>query len=286
MTLFCLSFETTGLHSVKTSGLDGITEIACLKLNEKIDELDWFETLVHPSVTIPQEIEVLTGITNAMVKYATNEKTALIELLSFLTCTEKITLLAHNAKYDRLVLENACKRHDLTLPPIKWTCSLKLARARWNKKNCSLKKCIERLQSLGLCSVSPFHRAMGTAKACVTLYKYLISTNEFHSKVQDENETIPWDNEASACVAAAVCGNYFMDPVQRTGLCDACADALDYYYKHSSSFDNSAFLHAVQCIDVLTQTNAALTLLALSNSNNDPVVEVRETRRSAKKRKV
>lgn len=282
MSLFCLSFETTGVHSLKSSGLDGITEIACIKLDDKVDESDWFETLVHPSVTIPQEIEVRTGVTNSMVKYATNEKNALIELLAFLTGPngEKVTVLAHNAKYDRLILENACQRHDLVVPPLKWTCSLKLARSRWNKKNCSLKKCIERLQSLGLCDASfTFHRAMGTTRACVTLYKYLTSTR------QEEVETC-------ACVAASVCGNFFMNPLQmRTqGLCDTCSDALDYYYKHSSSFDNSAFLHAVQCIDVLTQTNAALTLLALSNLNVshefDPVVEVSETKRSAKKRKV
>jgi hypothetical protein len=77
------------------------------------------------------------------------------------------------------------------------------------------------------------------------------------------------------CIAAAICGNYYMDPLAMTktsGLCDSCSDALDYHYTqeqmkcHEMSF--SFLMNQTNCIiDKLVQSNAALTLLALSRDN-------------------
>jgi DNA polymerase III epsilon subunit-like protein len=279
MTIFCLDLVTNGLE--KTSK---IVEIACIELDEKNEQLDWFETLVNPGEPVLSGVH---GINDAMVKYASNEKECLTELFSLLVKNnnkvEDITIVAHNAKQDRAVLESACKRNGIMIPQLQWICTLRLARNKWVKKNCSLKKCVERT---GSSSNYDFCRAIGNAKACETVYKYLSSgAATFHSSVAVETLDSSEPNETIACVAAAVCGNYFMDPLQMTktyGLCDACSDALDYYYTHSNFYGtnhNQAYIH---CIDVLTHTNAALTLLLLSNSKDKEV----NVEHISKKRKV
>ena len=126
-TLFFLDFETTGLE--KTSR---ITEIACVCCSSSSNDSKekWFETLVNPGVSIPVEVQILTGITDSMVKFAAKEKVALESLLSFIninSVTTEYTIVSHNANYDKAIFESACQRHGLTLPQLKWICTLKMA---------------------------------------------------------------------------------------------------------------------------------------------------------------
>jgi DNA polymerase III epsilon subunit-like protein len=279
--LFCVDFETTGLESKST-----IIEIASVELNEKHET--WFEMLVNPETSIPSQIQALTGITDSMVKFAATEKTALELFIAFLQknqtdVEDEITLICHNALFDKRVLESACQRHGIPLPTIKWVCTLKMSRAfpRWRKKSCTLQNCVKRIGGS-----FRFHRAMGDVRACMELYKYLnakneekgplletIKENEFHSILSPplQSQSIPMasdEQECVPCIAAAMCGNYYMDPLAMTktsGLCDSCSDALDYHYKYGCT---TQWISQISCIEKLVQSNAALTLLALSKNNN------------------
>ena len=341
-TLFFLDFETTGLE--KTSR---ITEIACVcSLSSSNDSKEkWFETLVNPGVNIPIEVQILTGITDSMVKFAAKEKVALESLLSFIninSLTTEYFVVSHNANYDKAILESACQRHGLTMPQLKWICTLKMARAfpKWHKKSCTLENCVKRVQGLEVEeSTFKFHRAMGDVRACMKIYNFLVNDNNVEPKQQEQEKQekqeqkqdrqsdkqmdmrkqkknknqkeqkeqkeefhseFPLDAQdmqTIPCIAAAICGNYYMDPLAMTktsGLCDSCSDALDYHYKYMQEQQeqgqeqrqkqeeeqeqheqyeqyeqkqSNSFLSQTQTnciIDKLVQSNAALTLLALS----------------------
>lgn len=314
-TKFCVDFETTGLE--KNSK---IIEIACVKLNDTHET--WFEMLVNPEEEIPSEVQALTGIKDSMVKFAANEKTALELFIAFLTknqnqalSTDPITLISHNSSFDQRVLESACQRQGLVLPIIKWVCTLKMSRAlpKWHKKSCTLQNCVKRIGGS-----FTFHRAMGDVRACMEVYKYLIharnqqekenqdtpllETSKNFKKKENENNNnkeefhstllpsfIPAVNEQqfdpNPCIAAAMCGNYYLDPLAMTktsGLCDSCSEALDYHYR-SSSIQHcccSNNTSQINCIEKLVQSNAALTLLAISRSSS-----VEQAQRQSKRKR-
>jgi len=312
-TLFFLDFETTGLE--RTSR---ITEIACVcpKGNEKEK---WFETLVNPGISIPMEVQILTGITDSMVKFAAKEKNAIESLLSFINNKDvtDCTLVSHNAVYDKAIFQSACQRHGLAMPEFKWICTLKMARAfsKWHKKSCTLENCVKRVnqgynfegkeKEEDESSTFKFHRAMGDVRACMKIYKFLVKNNNVAPEQEQEQEQqteskkqkkskkqkeekeekdeffhsefplegLGPDMETIPCIAAAICGNYYMDPLAMTktsGLCNSCSDALDYHYTQEQSSEMSfSFLtnQTNSIIDKLVQSNAALTLLALSKDN-------------------
>lgn len=313
---FCVDFETTGLE--KNSK---IIEIACVKLNDTHET--WFEMLVNPEEEIPSEVQALTGIKDSMVKFAANEKTALELFIAFLTknqnqalSTDPITLISHNSSFDQRVLESACQRQGLVLPIIKWVCTLKMSRAlpKWHKKSCTLQNCVKRIGGS-----FTFHRAMGDVRACMEVYKYLIhartqqekenqetpileASKNFKKKENENNNNkeefhstllppfIPAVNEQqfdpNPCIAAAMCGNYYLDPLAMTktsGLCDSCSEALDYHYR-SSSIQHCFCTNTSQinCIEKLVQSNAALTLLAISRSSNVEQAQGQSKRKRAR----
>lgn len=328
MMIFCIDFETTGLDRAS-----GITEIASLRLREDEDgngneNTDWFEMLVNPGQSIPLEVQAITGISDSMVKHAAKEKVALEALLLFWTGviesdpsrndpsrkgTDCITLIAHNASYDKGILESACARHKIDLPPIQWICTLQMARAypKWHKKSCTLENCVKRISGSEKIT---FHRASGDARACALVYAFLKDKDEiksskssskrsrsdadavhtqdtvhananandeaFHSDIPAPEAKTPLshDQEYIPCIAAAVCGNYYVDPLTMTrtsGVCNSCSDVLEYHYYSTFSQTNdrcrcncSSSLALANCIDKLVQSNAALTLLALSSSSS------------------
>lgn len=84
--------ETTGLDATKCE----IIEIGAVKIhNGKISET--FETLIKPTVAIPQEIVELTGITDDMVVNAPNIKQVIPDFYKFCYGT---TIIAYNIDFD------------------------------------------------------------------------------------------------------------------------------------------------------------------------------------------
>jgi len=66
------------------------------------------------------------GITSADVRTAPRFDVVWNELSSELTAAEFIA--AHNASFDRRVLEACCRHHRIPLPELEWVCTMRLAK--------------------------------------------------------------------------------------------------------------------------------------------------------------
>jgi len=100
-----VDLETTGT----TSTADRITEIGIVRVadGEFVDE---WSTLVNPECSIPEDIRVLTGITNEMVRGAPTFAQLRREVLERL---EGHVFVAHNARFDYGFIKNELRRLEL-----------------------------------------------------------------------------------------------------------------------------------------------------------------------------
>ncbi|MDB4630979.1 3'-5' exonuclease [Pseudomonadales bacterium] len=154
-----IDFETTGLspaHGARP------TEIGvCLVEGGRI--VDRYQSLMNPGVSIPYDIQQLTGITDKMVKAAPAISTVMKETADFVGDRP---LLAHNAAFDRKFWEielNNIKRK----PRIDMACSLLLSRRLFPKlANHRLETLVNSLQ---LPMEGSFHRALADAECTAHL---------------------------------------------------------------------------------------------------------------------
>ena len=100
-----VDLETTGT----TSTGDRITEIGIVRVTEG-EFLDEWSTLVNPERSIPEDIRVLTGISNEMVRDAPTFAELRREVLERL---EGHVLVAHNARFDYGFLKNEFRRLEM-----------------------------------------------------------------------------------------------------------------------------------------------------------------------------
>jgi DNA polymerase III epsilon subunit-like protein len=88
-----IDLETTGLNARKSA----ITEVVAISYRNGKEE-KFYGTLVKPTEEIPEEVEMLTGITNDMVRNAPPLITVLGELTNFLG--DNPLLVGHNVGFD------------------------------------------------------------------------------------------------------------------------------------------------------------------------------------------
>jgi DNA polymerase-3 subunit epsilon len=114
-----LDLETTGATATR----DRITEVGLVEIDRGRFLREW-STLVNPGVSIPPQIQALTGISNAMVALAPPFEEIARELWQAL---DGRVLVAHNARFDYGFLKNEFRRlgRTLTLPVL---CTVKLSR--------------------------------------------------------------------------------------------------------------------------------------------------------------
>lgn len=97
-----LDLETTGLDS----RTQRVTEIALIRV-ESGTVVDTWQSLINPTIAIPQDNFEFTGISNAMVASAPLFHMVLDELAVYL---DGAVVVAHNASFDRSFLVEEFKR--------------------------------------------------------------------------------------------------------------------------------------------------------------------------------
>jgi DNA polymerase-3 subunit epsilon len=156
-----IDLETTGGHITR----DRITEIGVLLIDG--DQVERFSMLVNPGQSIPEFIENMTGISDAMVADAP----AFSELAStLLPRLQGRLLLAHNARFDYGVLKNEFKRAGLVFQS-QTLCTVKLSRRLYPQHyKHNLGAIIERHQLV----LPARHRALADAEA---VYQFILSAS-------------------------------------------------------------------------------------------------------------
>jgi DNA polymerase-3 subunit epsilon len=158
-----IDFETTGLSPALGARP---TEVAIVLIAEgKI--IDRFQRLMNPGVPIPNDIQVLTGITNEMVRKAPTVEAVMRDAVQFVGTHP---IVAHNAAFDS-------KFWDAELHPShgkrkqKFACSMLLARRIFPEApNYKLGTLV---RTLGLPATGRYHRALADAEATAYLLLHI-----------------------------------------------------------------------------------------------------------------
>lgn len=158
-----IDFETTGLspaHGARP------TEIAIVIIDgDKIT--DRFQSLMNPSVSIPNDIQVLTGITNEMVRKAPKVEAVMREAVGFVGTHP---IVAHNAAFDSKFWDDELRRIGGRRKQ-EFACSMLLARRLFpeapNHKLSTL------VQTLSLPETGRYHRALADAEATAYLLLHI-----------------------------------------------------------------------------------------------------------------
>jgi len=164
-TTFCVvDVETTG----EAPDVGGITEVGAVKLRGG-ECLGTLQTLVNPGRSIPPQITVLTGITEAMVIPAPRIDEVLPALLEF---AGDAVIVGHNVRYDINYINAALTRGQRPRLSNSFVDTAALARrlVRDEVPNCRLSTLADRLR-LGH---KPSHRALDDALATGDLLHVLL----------------------------------------------------------------------------------------------------------------
>ena len=164
VTFVVLDLETTG----GTAADGGITEIGAVRYCAG-ERLGTFQTFVNPGCSIPRQITLLTGITQAMVAPAPPADAVLPTLLEFIG---DAVIVGHNVRYDVGYLNGALERSGRPRLTNRIVDTLRLARrlVRDEVPNCKLSTLAQRLRLPN----QPAHRALADALATADLLHLLL----------------------------------------------------------------------------------------------------------------
>jgi DNA polymerase-3 subunit epsilon len=165
VTFVVVDLETTGGSPAGSA----ITEIGAVKVRggEVLGEL---QTLVDPGGPIPATIQVLTGITTAMVIGAPRIEEVLPSFLEFARGT---VLVAHNAPFDIGFLKAAAAQTGHAWPGNPVVDTVRLARRVVTRDEAPNHK-LSTLAGLFHASTTPEHRALADARATVDVLHALL----------------------------------------------------------------------------------------------------------------
>lgn len=158
-----IDFETTGLSPALGARP---TEVAIVLIAEgKI--VDRFQSLMNPGVSIPNDIQALTGITNEMVRKAPKVEVVIRDAVQFVGTHP---IVAHNAAFDSKFWDAELRRINGRRKQ-EFACSMLLARRIFpeapNHKLGTL------VRTLGLPATGRYHRALADAEATAYLLLYI-----------------------------------------------------------------------------------------------------------------
>lgn len=154
-----IDFETTGLspaHGARP------TEIAVVLVQgDKI--VDRYQSLMNPGVSVPYEIQRITGITTEMVSKAPSIKSVMTDAARI---AGKHPIVAHNAAFDRKFWEK-----EVGARKNAFICSLLIARRLFpHSPNHKLETLV---RTFGLPSAGAYHRAQADAECTAHLLIHL-----------------------------------------------------------------------------------------------------------------
>ena len=119
-TVFCaIDLETTGLSSMSR-----IVEVGAVRFRVG-QQGESFQKLVDPCCSIPHGAVRVHGITDDMVAGAPRAPEVLAELLGFV---RDGVVVAHNARYDTMILSTELERAGMAMPPNDVVCTIKVAK--------------------------------------------------------------------------------------------------------------------------------------------------------------
>src|SRR5581483_5478023 len=164
-----VEFCAVDLETTSGSWRDGeIVEIGAVK-SRGGEITGTFETFVQPSVDIPVEIQLLTGITPSMVSDAAPLPVVLPSFIEF--CGTSV-FVAHNARFDKSFIDAACRRldYEISAAPIVDTVRLARRLLRNEVRSCGLHNLSAHFRT----AHKPNHRAFPDAAACLEVLWALI----------------------------------------------------------------------------------------------------------------
>jgi len=114
MNIVIFDTETTGLTKAAPARIElqpYMTEIYCLKINEKFEKVGELESMVKPPIPISKEITKITGITDYDVAHAPIFFSIYDRLYDFFSDVDIV--VGHNVSFDIDVMHYELFRHDL-----------------------------------------------------------------------------------------------------------------------------------------------------------------------------
>lgn len=165
VTFVVVDLETTGGSATASA----ITEVGAVKVRGG-EVLGEFQTLVRPDEPIPAFIQVLTGITDAMVVRAPRIESVLPAFLEF---AHDAVLVAHNAGFDISFLKAAARATGHDWPGFRVLDTVHLARQLVSRDESRNHK-LSSLAVLFNATTVPDHRALHDAKATVDVLHGLL----------------------------------------------------------------------------------------------------------------
>ncbi len=165
VTFVVVDLETTGA----TPADSAITEVGAVKVRAG-EVLGEFQTLVNPGAAIPAFIQVLTGISDAMVAAAPPVAAVLPAFLEF---ARGSVLVAHNARFDVAFLRAAAADSGLQWPAFPVIDTVTLARRVVASDEVANRR-LSTLASHFRAGTVPDHRALHDARATVDVLHALL----------------------------------------------------------------------------------------------------------------
>ncbi len=161
--LACLDVETTGARPTH----DRVTEIGIVLVDDG-EIVEQWSTLVNPQASIPEYIQVLTGITNEMVADAPAFEQVAPAIAARLAGR---VMVAHNARFDHGFLRNEFRRLGQRFNPVS-VCTVKLSRSLYAEH---ARHNLDALMQRHGLDCTARHRALGDARVLHDLLRAFVA---------------------------------------------------------------------------------------------------------------
>ncbi|MBL7999287.1 MAG: DEDD exonuclease domain-containing protein, partial [Candidatus Kapabacteria bacterium] len=179
---------------VETTGSSGehnrITEVACVVMRGG-EVQHTFTSLINPRQFIPPFIEQLTGISNAMVYNAPEERVVMEEVAKLLRLPDAV-FVAHNEQFDWSFVFHALHRSGIAMPNVERLCTCKLARRLLPKQR---KKNLGSVASYYGIGIDARHRAYGDADATARVLGEMLDTLSNDHDVESLDDLLLFQNK-------------------------------------------------------------------------------------------